>query len=305
MANENTTNDANESNAKAKTVAEDMAARKLFDSVDDARVYIEKAADQYADFNDVPKATVGIGYDEDAEQLTFDSEIYGDNTRVMVSVLKNRGEIVNGKRQPSTVKAIVIVPAPTAESIIAEGAAGADWVQRIIDKELNHVAVRVLRDAEDVNDETVLAQMPQSITDYISSTRSMGGGIMEAFNEYYKTINATIADASPAWARRRLTKAELKKAMSSAAYASEFYPELEDRGEKESLFVIASNMGVHAAKKNGMDSAIFERWLATRNETTLSTSEGEEEVDEDSLMASMFGDDEGDDADETDTTDSE
>ena len=245
---------------KAETVAESMAQRAIFATPDDAAAYLNTSSERFADFDSVP--FVARGMDDEGN---FDPAVYTDGMRVMVSVLKNRQTDAKGEALPSTVKAIVVTPVPSLDSILANAAAK-DWLSGVIDKELNHIAVRALRTADDVS--TVADQMPTTLEGYISSKRE-SGGIMETFDSLFKSIIAVLAKKSPAWAKARLIKTELKKAMESKGYATEYYPALEDRGTQPSLFVMGMQFGQRIAKEQGLDPAIFDRWLATRDAKTL------------------------------------
>lgn len=210
---------------KAKTVADDMDARRIFDNVEKATEYLNACASLFSDFADTPLAAPGL-----TDSGDFDPEVYTDGVQVMVGTLRKAKE---------GVKCIYIAPVPTLAALMADSA-GTDWVQRIIHKELSHVAVRALREAEDIS--TVVDQMPTTRDAYISSARDGGGGIMEAFNELYKSVSATMASKVAVWGKFKLTKQELKRAFESKGYAEEFYPALQNRGEgKPSLFVVACN----------------------------------------------------------------
>lgn len=255
-----------------KTVAADMASRRVFDSPEAAAEYLTACATNLSDFGNFPFAAPGV----DSEG-NFDPAVYNSDTEVMVATLKNK----------SAVKAIVVAPAPTLDALLARED-GRAWVQKIIHKELNHVAVRALREAEDIS--TVIDQIPTTVDGFISSGREGGAGILEAFNELYKPINAVLSHKVPVWAKARLIKAELRKCMESRGYALESYPALEDRGEgKDSLFVTAINIGINGATKKGLDPTIFERWLATRNAKAFTAEEMEEDdLDLDSLTDSLM-----------------
>lgn len=253
--------------AKPKTVIENMDSRRMFDSAEDAANYLNKCSEEFSDFANHPQIINGVD-----EEGNFDPAIYGEGTRVMVAVLANRGE----KGKPSTVKAIVVTPAPSLDSLLADEN-GRAWLSKIADKELNHVAVRALRTADDV--ESVQDQMPLSMADYITSSRESSGGIMETFNTLFKGIIATLAAKSPAWAKARLTKGELKKSLESKAYAMEFYSKLEDRGDKPSLFEMALQLGEREAKNQGLDPAIFDKWAKSRNEKTLTAAAADDSED--------------------------
>jgi len=272
MADENTTQTTEAANTvKVKTVAEHFPARRVFPNVEEASAFLNRMSEELSDFGTQNFAMAGV----DAEG-EFDPEIYTDQTRVMVSKLMNRGEKVGGTRAPSTVKAIVVAPVPTLESILSDDM-GTGWADKILLKELNHVAVRNLRDADNIAN--VLDQIPTTREGYLSSTREGGGGIMESFNELYKPINATLSARVKSWDKARFTKGELKRAMESAAYAAEYYPQLEDRGEKDSLFIVALDIGIAAAKAKGLDPTWFERCKANRDSAKLIDTDEEEDDD--------------------------
>lgn len=267
-----------------KTVADDMANRRVFartlnedgtvaaTAVDNASEYLNACADSFADFGDYPLA--GRGVDSEGN---FDPEIYTDSMDVMVALLRNKSKI----------KCIVVAPVPSIDSVLNNPAA-LDWATKILHKEMNHVAVRALREAEDVA--TVVDQIPTTLDGYINSSRDAGGGIMEAFNELYKAINATLAAKFPVWAKARLIKSELRKALESKGYASEFYPALEDY-KGNSLFVVALNVAKITAQRKGMDSTIFDRWAATRDAKVYKAGEDDDSEDEfnlDSLTTALL-----------------
>lgn len=278
-----------------KTVAEDMANRRVFVSeyrdptedelaanpdagpvlvksaVDAASEYLNACADSLSDFDQFPLAAPGID-----DEGNFDPAIYTADMAVMVATLKNR----------TKVKAIVVAPIPTLDSILSDDA-GRDWANKILQKEMNHVAVRALREAEDVS--TVIDQIPTTRLGFIESQRA-DGGIMESFNELYKAVNATLAGKFPVWAKARLIKSELRKAFESKGYALEFYSPLEDY-KGQSLFAIALGLAVNTAKRKGMDPTIFERWAATRDSKTYdpaATEDEDEEINLDSLTDALL-----------------
>lgn len=272
--------------AKPKTVADDMDARRLFDTVEEAAAYLNLCSETFVDFDKIPVASVGLGLAEDNETLEFDPAVYlPGKMRVGISTLKATEAAKAGDKKTRAVKAIVIAPFPTREYLL-EDKAGQDWVDRILAKELNHVAVRELRDAADVS--TVTDRMPTTKTAYIESARA-STGMTASFDALYKTINDIIGASVPMWKKAKLVKAELRKAMESKGYAEEYYPALEAPTEKRpGLFVMASQLGISAAKKEGLDPTIFERWLATRDQkVTAPTDEDEDELEFADLEAAL------------------
>jgi hypothetical protein len=279
--------------AKAKTVAEDMDARRIFATVDEVAAYLNTCNESFSDFHTIPLAAPGVD-----EEGNFDPAIYTDGTEIMVSTLRRVGKGTT----PGGVKAIVVAPVPKLETLM-DSDEGKAWVQRIIHKELNHVAVRPLRDAEDVS--IVVDQMPTTMGAFITSGREGSAGIMETFNDLYKQINATLASKAPIWAKARFIKSDLKKAFESKGYAEEFFPAIENRGEgKDSLFVVALNLGIAAAKKKGLDPAIFQRWLDTRNNKAFNAADDQDEDDFDvsNLTDSLLADEAKADAPAADAT---
>jgi hypothetical protein len=268
--------------AKPKTVLEDMAARRMFDSPTDALAYLNSLGTELSDFNEQTFVTKGIESGEDGS-LNFDPAVYTSDMRVMVATLSQR---VSGG--PSKIAAIVITPAPTLDAILASPV-GKDWLAKIADKELNHVAVRPLRNPKEGDSLDLLAeQMPTTLEGYVTTTRE-GGGILETFNDLARGLIDSFAKQSKQWNKARLTKPELKAAMSSRAYAAEYYPTLEDRGEgKPSMFVMALNFGKKVATEKGLDPAIFDRWLSTRDATTLTGKESDEDGDDFDIDALAF-----------------
>jgi hypothetical protein len=270
---------------ESKKLADATNFRRVFQTPEEAVAYLTNAGESYEDFADVPLAAPGI----DSEG-NLDPAVYGDDMEIVVTTLKNKA-----KGGTSSLKALVVFPSPKL-SVLLSREDGLAWVTKIIHKELNHVAVRALREAEDVS--TVVDQMPTTLEGFITSGREGGAGLMESFNELYKPINALLSAKAPVWAKAKMFKNELKRAMESRGYALEFFPALEDRGTDASgeptpsLFVRALQLSISAAKKKGLDPAIFERWLATRDQKTYTAAEQtEDEFDLDDWTDSLLSDD--------------
>jgi hypothetical protein len=276
--------------SKALTVIDDMDSRRLFDTTDEATAYIQKCQTDYTDFGSYPVAAVGL-----TEEGDFDPEVYTDEMRVAVSVLTKRGDGPNS----TTVHCIVIFPAPKLDAILGlpEGtelanAAGTEWLIGIMEKELNHVAVRQLRKAENAQEiAEAVESMPTTVQDYITSGRESTSGILETFNTLWQIIKKGVGAKAKAFALANLSKKELRKAMESASYAATVYPQLETRqnkkGEPESLFVVAATFGQLLAKQESLDTTIFDRMLAQRDEKEIDVADDEEEFDLEAMAASL------------------
>lgn len=301
---------------KAKTVREDMAQRRIFDSADEAENYLQTLAETMTDFETVigaegERLAVRSPVIDDEGNLTLDREVYAQpGMQTMVARLDNKAKKdANGKIiTAGAVKAIVCAPVPSLELLlfgadsIASGEAptlpdlpSVNFVRAIIQKELNHRAVKQLRDAEDVS--TVVDTIPTTVEGYIESSRE-SGGLMEAFDETYRDAIATLAGASDAFKRRKgmLTKPEFRKACESKGYAQTVYEELEADKRNGSLFVFGIKLMQRAATRKGLATDILDRWLATRDSKTYEQAEADEQeleaLDLDALAESMLAEDE-------------
>lgn len=279
--------------ANAKTVLDDMPSRRIFDNTDDAANYIAKCQTDFADFGEHPVITVGFTEDGD-----FDPATYDESMNVAVVKLTVRGEGSGKDYQGSVVKAIIIYPSPKIEAILNNDAALA-WLTGIMEKELNHVAVRGIRKAGEGDNSTIAEAaeaMPKSIADYITSGREAGSGVLETYNELWRVIKTALASKYKVWSIVNFSKKELRKAMESSPYASQVYPGLELRenkktGERQSLIEIAINLGKLLAKEQGLDPAFFETAQANRAERTLTIDDDEdEEIDLESWAAEVTAD---------------
>jgi len=272
---------APDSKEKPKTVATDMPQRRVFATPDEAEEYLSASAERYVDFETQTFAARSLVTDDEGN-ATFDREVYGqDGFETMVSLLRKRGKA-------GEVKAIVVAPTPSLE-LLMQSEAGQAFVRAIVHKELNHRAVKPLRDAEDVS--TVIDQIPTTVDGYISSSRDTGG-LMEPFDELYADAIKVLSKAVDAFAKRRFTKAEFRKACESKGYALATYREIEEAGKNGSLFEKALKLMKAGATRKGMGTEIFDRWLSTRDQKTYDeTTDEDVELDLDDLTDSMLADD--------------
>lgn len=292
MTDTNTAAAPADSNAKdkRKSTFDGLAARTILLGSAAVTQFLEAASSRFTDFNDTDQTIIfPVDSDGDFDAAKFDTDGYES----MIATLKERGA--------TSLKAVVVAPIPSLD-LLLESEAGKEFVREVVRKELNHRAVRQLRVAE--NPATVADQIPFSVESFVSSSRG-DAGIVEAYNELYKHINETLAKASPAWKRRKpmLTKAQLRSALESKAYALEVFPELEDSGTNGSLFVMALRLGAMTAEKKALDPTIFNRWLETRDSATIDQTEDEDEtLDFDSLAEQMLAEPAADSTDEAPAT---
>ncbi len=288
---------------KAKTVIENMDDLRHFDSASAATAYLIQCANELSDFGSMVFVTRGVitdkdesgrlmpqfGTDENGQPvLLLDDSIFTPDMRIAVKVLSNRLYDDAGKFTGSAVKAIVIAPQPTIESVLANEAARA-WVQKILDKELTHVMVRPIRNSE--NPEASGAEIPATLEAYITSSRGGEGGAIDVFNKYWQDLKTAYGDAIPAFKRLDLKKADLKKAMESKGFAEAYFPHIEAYGPNaDSIFALMIQTGAELATENGDDPAIFNGWLESRDSQKLDPSAvatNEAEPDAGSIMAAL------------------
>lgn len=280
---------------KQLTVIDDMDSRRIFDDAASATAYIQKCQTEYVDFNGYPIAAAGL-----TEEGDFDPAVYNDDMRIAVAVLTQRGKTEQNPSDASRVHCIVIYPTPKLHAILGLPAdvelpkgAALDWLTAIVEKELNHVAVRNLRKTTDAAGiAEAVGTMPTTIADYVTSGRETASGIVETYNKLWQLIKKAIGTKSKAFALRNLSKSDLLKSIQSASYAATVHPQLENRvnkkGEPESLFVMAAMFGQMLAKMESLDPAIFDKALENRNERTFNTGEDESEEFDFAAMAAKL-----------------
>lgn len=262
--------------SKVKTVLEDMPSRQLFDSTADAAAAIQRLATELSDFGAYP--TITAGFTEDGD---FDPAIYTDAMQVTIAKLTEKGSAKEGRE--SRVTAIVIYPTPRLSAIL-EDAAARDWLESVIAKECNLIAMRPVRKATTL-DEMADAQqaMPTTIAEYITSNRETSSGILDTYNALWQLIKKALGERYKSFALANLSKKELRKGIESASYASTVYDRLENRqnkkGEKESFFELAARFGSTLAKAQGLDPAFFDRALESRNEKVIEVADEDEGED--------------------------
>lgn len=272
--------------SKPKTVAEDMPDRRLFDSIPSAVAYLLACQTDYSDFPTQTAIVVGLTADSEGKP-TLDPAIYTDGMLIQVQVLQNRVAAVKDDKNVvlvpgySTVKAIVVSPVPTLESILSDDE-GKLFVQRLLDTQLSHIAMRRLREAEDVM--AVADTIPTTRAAFLNSGRD-NAGAMESFDDLWKDVNTFLKGKVAMWNRYSLTKQQARSALANKAYAESYYGPLEAQG----VFGFVLALFKTYADKTGKSPAIFDRWIATRESKVLDQVEDETGFNADALLASLNG----------------
>lgn len=266
--NQNAT--ANEAKAKnSKTVVDDMDRRRIVATTDEAAAYLMRCVNDYDDFVNYDLVAPGLSQDENGA-FVFDPAIYTADMRVMICYVAERNGIGT-----SQIKAIVINPVPTLESILADQA-GMSWLNKIVDTALNAAAVRPIRkpDAK-ATDPEVLEAMPKTLADYVTSSGGGSSALLEAYEELWRPIKAALATLSKAFRLANVSKKEFRRSMESSSYAAANYP-LVENSKAGSVFKFALDAFTEEGKKQGYDVSIFERWKATRDQTAIDAGDDDD-----------------------------
>jgi hypothetical protein len=274
--------------SEPKTVLNYMPSRSTFDNADDALAFLHRMATECTDWTDAdgnatyPGVTVGL-----TEDGAFDPEVYTDSMLVTVARLTEKGKRgADGKMEKETqVKAIVVYPTPKLAAVQADPA-GSTWLETLIEKEANLVAMRALRRDDDLA-EGVQA-MPRTLADYWTPSTSGGSSAYASYNEIWQAVRDATGAKIPAVKQAGLSKKVFRNCLESASFASESYPRLEVRknkaGQEYSAFVYALHIGIALAKEEGLDSTFFDNALANRDDKVIAlTDTGEDDIELDFL----------------------
>jgi hypothetical protein len=287
---------------KLKTL-EDAPQRVIFPNLDAALPALGKYQNIAGD--DVEFVIHGIEEGEDGEPVINDEQ-WPDTHQVMLSRLTQKtntgiDEDTKAIIYKQLTVGVVCWPMPTVESLLSDEK-GKEMINAVMEKELNHRAVRILRNLEQGQYHTGVGEMPVTIESYASSSRGGTGGLYAAYDELFLKIKNAFNNQFPSFAKAKLNKTDLRKCLENAAYAGHFYEPVEMYGKNnDSLFEFALKAFIKLCVPNGLDATIFETWLATRGDASFSEPEIEETgIDLDELVAGLIaGDEEADDDEST------
>lgn len=256
---------------KAKSI-NDVSQRSIFPGVEQAMEYIGKLVDIMGD-EQLPLHMFGFQMDSEGEVTAKEGEEWPEGFNAAVILLQRQEEVDDGegglkkKQIPHT---ILLRPFPTVEQLLADGA-GEKMIRSVLEKELNHRAVRPLRTADNLA--AVLGEVPASIAAFCSSGRESGGAILGAYNDLYAQVHDYVKGKIDRVSRARLIKAEMKKCLENTSYANHYYTALEEANDFKTLLSCFIALG----KKKGVDVTIFESWAATRDEQSFDGAESDDE----------------------------
>lgn len=251
---------------------DDCSQREVFADLESSLPYVSRVISAIAG-SDIAINIYGhtLGADGSLtpiEGMEWPTDSEGNPFACIVARLNRKEETKDGNKQVP--KAVLVHPVPTLDQLLAV-AVGREMVESVIEKELNHRMVRPVRTADKI--EKVIGEMPVSLESYATSGREATGGLLASFNEHYKVVLDYMKETAERVKRARLTKDELKKSCENAAYATHYYPALEEAGDFV-LFIAAIKS---IAEEAGDNVSLFESWAAERDNETYEPEDSEEE----------------------------
>lgn len=255
---------------KLETLSKHLPSVKIYDDYASALKAIESAAAATKNFYGLPLAATGEVNDEGE----LDTSIY-EGMRVRVGTLSARVDV--GKVKKNGVKAITIMPIPNLAQITADEN-GAEWLEKVIAKEMGLISYRNIRGAATQADLLAgMAKSPRTVAEYLAESKRAGAaGDTETFDALWRGMRDALKESMPALHKMLPSKVEVIKGIRSKAYALAEYPELES-AKMGSVFVKLANAVIQNAKENTtdnkpapMDHSAIDSWLEDRDTLVLS-----------------------------------
>lgn len=243
--------------AKGKT-------RKAFESIDSAMEALSSlVSDEKVATYDLPYSIVGL-----SEDGTVDESVYTGSAAVLAQV-RARVQIPGENKKVEVIKAFVVFPVPTLETIIAAGEQGSDFIETVLEKEFALTAFRGWREF-DTADEFVqqVSGAPRTLADYLTS--SSGNTVdTSTFDDLWPDFRAALQkDYKKLWDMLAiLGKGNILKAIRSQSYA-ESNPDAAPL-EANNIFTGMADQLIKLASAEGLDTSALEGWVAKRGEVDL------------------------------------
>jgi hypothetical protein len=288
-----------------KPTIELVKDRRVFADLETAGAALASIAQDSNDFASVKLLCPGATFTEEGEFVPEAPEWTAETHEIMLAPLTTKAvkDKAGKVTKPASLTGLVLCPIPTAAAVFADDT-HRNALLEVWQKEMNHRAVRKLRNAE--NPETAVAEMPLSLESFCTSQAGGGVSAIAAFDDHWLPFSQAMAQKVPQWAARfpgGKGKAHIRAAIENAAKAAALYPELESYGKSgESLFARILKAIIAKATREGQDTALLAKWLETRDQmeydaTTEATLDNEALDD---LFADFAPEAEGDES-ESDT----
>lgn len=272
-----------------KPTVELVTGRRVFPDLAAAGVALGAIAAASLDFDSIQLVTPGATFNETGEFIPEAPEWTAESHEIMLAPLATKavknaaGEVT----KPAKLIALVFCPIPTVDAASTDDA-GILALNEVWRKEMNHRAVRKLRNSENV--QAAASEMPLSLESFVTAQDSGPSGL-EAFDDHWLTVSTVLAKQVPAWAARfpgGKGKASIRGAVENAAKANALFGELESFGNPaQSLFVRLLQTTVKLATKAGQDVTLLNAWLATRDSQVYDQTA---EVTDTGTLDDMFND---------------
>lgn len=264
--------------------------RKVVESIGDAFAALRAifaVTDFPADFP-VVAARVGLvdvtsGEDSIPPLADWPAEYQQPGVQICVTFVGVRGLKDDKGKDANGARGFAIYPLHAVDAILNDDA-GILWVNKVVEKEASHVALRQLRNVNIALGTDAFAaaamEMPVSVSDYVEeSTRESLD--TSAFDGLWKDFR-TLLSKSPATAAlvtQLPGKGEVLKALRSKAFATEEYETLESMGVftfiGTTMIGIIGHMKAAAVERGEdfeLDASEIEGWLATRDTKVFTTA---------------------------------
>ncbi len=269
--------------AKVDTI-EDLPPRQFFDTLDlcgPVLASYQKVAHEGIEF-------VVIGHD--AATGETDTGLYDPATMrtMLFRLTRNQSVKVEGEEKPVTKKmtvAVIVSPVPRVDALTARED-GQSYLEHLFETEAQHRAARPFRECKS-NFASVAAEAPHTIEQYIEGTKKdSGGGLLASYNEFFSSCNGQFKKKIDAYNRAKITKADLRDALSCTGFATHRYTHLESVG----LFVQMLNYFVKWAEKNEINPTLAQNWLASRDAANFVIPSSDTVANEMDALLDAFGD---------------
>lgn len=245
-----------------------MSSRTRYSTLAEAVAAFQKAGAATDNFYGLPTGIVG--FDEATQEI--DSAIYEGQNAVLGYVGSKADE---AKGKSSGVKAIVLYPVPSLESILASDE-GKKWLDKTAEKEASLVIFRNFRDAATLDEfQAGIAKTPKGVDELVAAHTREGAGLdTDTFDATWTGMRLFLKANQPAIAKALPAKPEIVKSIRSASYAAENFEPLETAG----VFTKLAQAMINAAKANvdtktntpnPLDTSAIESWVANRDSLDL------------------------------------
>lgn len=272
--------------------------RRVFATLALAGVALGAIAAAASDFDSVTIVAPGASFSDEGEFVPTAPEWTAESHEIMLAPLatKTEKDKDGNVTKPARLIALVLCPIPTVDAVSLDEK-GLDTLKEVWRKEMNHRAVRKLRNAENVM--AASSEMPLSLESFVTSQEAGPSGLA-AFDDHWLVYSQALAKKLPTiWGARfpgGKGKAAIRGAVENAAKAAALFPELESFGKDgASLFERLLKGVINAATNAGQDVTLLNAWLETRDAQTYDAKADESgDMDLDALFSDM-ADESGDD----------